>query len=192
MTQIIDGATNVDPPQVKSVPHEIEIFHEQFQKDKRKQMNQQHYTNEESQETKKQRFPYDPETSTVTEFPPIYPLTPTDTIETMESQLPHLVRQMTPLIESTSNETLDSPNQEHMVTVTHGFKLHSLPTIEPPSEPPPHEIASSTSPLMTEPLLAQLETPMTPLDTMTHGFNPHAVPQRWNQHMNRLHHLPKL
>ena len=29
---------------------------------------------------------------------------------------------------------------------------------------------------MTEPLLPQSETPMTPLDTMTRGFNPHAVP----------------
>ena len=38
------------------------------------------------------------------------------------------------------------------------------------------EIATSTSPLMTEPLLPQSETPMTPLDTVTHGFNPHAVP----------------
>ena len=29
--------------------------------------------------------------------------------------------------------------------------------------------------LMTEPLLHQSETPMTPLDTVTRGFNPHAV-----------------
>jgi hypothetical protein len=35
---------------------------------------------------------------------------------------------------------------------------------------------TSTSPLMTEPLLPQLEIPMSPLDTVTHGFNPHAVP----------------
>jgi hypothetical protein len=29
---------------------------------------------------------------------------------------------------------------------------------------------------MTEPVLPQSETPMTPLDTVTSGFNPHAVP----------------
>jgi hypothetical protein len=29
---------------------------------------------------------------------------------------------------------------------------------------------------MTEPLFPQSETPMTPLDTVTRGFNPHAVP----------------
>ena len=29
---------------------------------------------------------------------------------------------------------------------------------------------------MTEPLLPQSETPMIPLDTVTRGFNPHAVP----------------
>ena len=74
---------------------------------------------------KKQRFP---EISTTTEFPPIHPLAPTDTIETMESPLPPLVRQMTALLESSSNETLDSPNQEHMVTVTHRYKSHSMLT----------------------------------------------------------------
>ena len=29
---------------------------------------------------------------------------------------------------------------------------------------------------MTEPQLHQSETPMTPLDTVTRGFNPHAAP----------------
>ena len=79
--------------------------------------------------------------------------------------------------EPTSNETSPyAPNQECMATETHEFKPHLMPATEPPSEPPPHGIATSTSPLMTEPLLPQSETPMTPLDTATRGFNPHAVP----------------
>jgi hypothetical protein len=79
--------------------------------------------------------------------------------------------------ESTSSErALDDPNQECMATETHGSKPHSMSATEPPSEPPPHVIATSTSPLMTEPVLPQSETPMTPLDTVTSGFNPHAVP----------------
>ena len=73
--------------------------------------------------------------------------------------------------ELTSNETaLNDPNQEYMATETHESKPHSLPLTEPPTEPPPHEIATSTSPLMTEPLLPQSETPMTPLDIVTRGF----------------------
>ena len=54
--------------------------------------------------------------------------------------------------------------------------IQYIPATEPPSEPPPHGIATSTSPLMIEPLLPQSETPMTPLDTVTSGFNPHAGP----------------
>jgi len=80
--------------------------------------------------------------------------------------------------ESTSSErALDDPNQECMTTETHGSKPHSMSATEPPSEPPPHAIATSTSSLITEPVLPQSETPMTPLDTVTSGFNPHAVPK---------------
>ena len=42
-----------------------------------------------------------------------------------------------------------------MATETHEFKPHSIPATEPPSKPPPHEITTSISPLMTEPLLPQ-------------------------------------
>ncbi len=63
-----------------------------------------------------------------------------------------------------------------MATETHEFKPHPMSASEPPTEPPPHELATSTSPLMTEPLLPQSETPMTPLNIVTRGFNPHAVP----------------
>ena len=68
-----------------------------------------------------------------------------------------------------------------MATETHESKPHSMSATEPLSEPPQHEIATSTSPLMIEPLLPQSETPMTPLDTVTRGFNPHAVPTRQTQ-----------
>jgi len=79
--------------------------------------------------------------------------------------------------EPTSNEIApDDPNQEYMATETHESKPHSIPATEPPSEPPPHGIATSTSPLMTEPVLPQSETPMTPLDSVTREFNPHAAP----------------
>ena len=79
--------------------------------------------------------------------------------------------------EPTSNEIApDDPNQEYLATETHESKPHSLPLTEPPTEPPPHEIATSTSPLMTESLLPQSETPMTLLDSVTRGFNPHAAP----------------
>ena len=63
-----------------------------------------------------------------------------------------------------------------MATITLGIKPHSMPMIEPSSEPSPHEIMTSTPPSMIEPLLPQLEIPMSPLDTVTHGFDPHAVP----------------
>ena len=40
--------------------------------------------------------------------------------------------------ESTTNETtIDYPDQEQPTTRTQGFKHHSLPTIEPPSESSP-------------------------------------------------------
>ena len=42
------------------------------------------------------------------------------------------------ITESTTNETtVNYPNQEQTTTRTHGFKHHSLPTTEPPSESSP-------------------------------------------------------
>jgi hypothetical protein len=113
---------------------------------------------------------------------------PNTTIDSMPTPLDSLIQHpITPILpqpfpqpetkEPTSNETaLNDPNQEYMATETHESKPHSMPATEPPSEPPPHGIATSTSPLMTEPLLPQSEIPMIPLDTVTRGFNPHAVP----------------
>jgi hypothetical protein len=61
-------------------------------------------------------------------------------------------------IEPNPDETAsDSPNQESTATETHDIAQHS-------SEPPPQELATSTPTLMTEPLLPQLATPMTPND----------------------------
>ena len=83
--------------------------------------------------------------------------------------------------EPTSNETaLNDPNQECMATETQEFKPHSIPVAEPPSEPHPHEIATSTSPLMTEP---QSETPMTPQATPPIQLQPSPInkPNNWNE-----------
>ena len=73
------------------------------------------------------------------------------------------------ITEITTNEaTLNYPNQEQTVMRTHGFKHHSLMAIakiDHPSESPSQELATSTSILVTEPLLSHLATPMTPLTT---------------------------
>ena len=89
--------------------------------------------------------------------------------------------------EPTSNETApDDPNQECIATISHEFKPHLMPATEPPSEPPPHEIATSTSPLMTEPLLHQSDTPTTPQVTLPAPphFPPHLLPDNWS-HMSK-------
>jgi len=89
------------------------------------------------------------------------PLLETPTIPTFFQMQPQ-----PQIIDSTSNETtLDSPNQKHVVTESYGFKPHSVITTEIPAQDQLQEAVTSTPTLMTEPLLLQLATPLTPLMT---------------------------
>ena len=95
-------------------------------------------------------------------YTPTDPLLETPTIPTFPQMQPQHQT-----IDSTSNETtLDSPNQEHMATETYGFKPHSVSTIETPAQDLLQETVTSTPTLMTEPLLPQLATPISPLTTL--------------------------
>ena len=96
--------------------------------------------------------------------------TPTDPLlETLVIPPPPQIVLQPHITESTTNETpVNYPNQEQTTTKTHGFKHHSLMAIakiDHPSESPSQELATSTSILVTEPLLSHLATPMTPLTT---------------------------
>ena len=87
-------------------------------------------------------------------------------------------------IDSTSNETtLDSPIQEHMTIETNRFKPHSLQTMETSAQDQPQEAVTSTPTLMTEPLLLQLATPISPLTTPQDRIQPSSIakPDNWAQ-----------
>ena len=65
--------------------------------------------------------------------------TPTDPLlETLVIPTPPQIVLQPHITESTTNETtVNYPNQVQTITRTQGFKHHSLPTIESPSESPP-------------------------------------------------------
>ena len=143
-TPFIDGTTTFDPSQTENDPNE------QPQTNKRKHLIQQHYSNENSQETKKQRLPHGPESQITSELPTTHPFTPNNIIVTEDISIPtdplletltiQTFFQMQPqpqTIKSTSNEaSLDSLIQDHIDTVTRGFNPHAGPTVEKQSEPP--------------------------------------------------------
>ena len=65
------------------------------------------------------------------------PTTTDPLLETLVILTPPQIEPQPHITESTTNETtVNYPNQEQTTTRTHGFKHHSLPTIEPPSESP--------------------------------------------------------
>jgi hypothetical protein len=161
-TPFINSTTIIDPSQTEN------NHHEQPQTNKRKHLNQQHHTNEDIHEPKKQRLPNDLETQTRSELPTTYPFFPINTIVTEDVYIPTdpLLEILTiptfsqpqtqpQTIESTSNETtFDSPNQEHVATESYGFKPHSGPTTEilplkltPPSPQFTTPLAHSPTPL---------------------------------------------
>ncbi len=168
LTPIIDGTITSDPSQTENDSQE------RFQNDKRKQLDQQHFSNDDTQEAKKQRLPHEPDTSTITEPPSTDPLIHISvTIETMctststDPQLEPLsirtfsqIQSQPQTIESSSNEaSLDSLIQDQIDTVTRGFNPHAGPTtIESPSETLHKEPATPTQSLITE-NPAQLQPP---------------------------------
>jgi hypothetical protein len=175
--------TSLEPQQPRSpTPNEEDFNPHPARNICHKRQQQNDYT----QDNKKQKCQEDVILLSTIEPPLPQPNTTIDSIPTpLDSLIQHPITPTLPqpfpqpeTKEPTSNETApDDPNQEYMATENHHeSKPHSMPATEPPSEPPPHGIAASTSLLMTEPLLPQSETPMTPLDTVTSGFNPHAVP----------------
>jgi len=177
-----NASSNLEPKQLRPPTPNIDDFNPPSTLNIGQKRQQQ---NDHTQDNKKQKCQEDTILLTTTEPVLSQPITIIDSIPTssdslMQPPLTPALPQLFPqpeINEPISNETaLDNPNQERIATETHGFKTHSIPVTEPPSEPLPHEIAISTSHLMTEPLLHQSETPMTPLDTVTRGFNPHAVP----------------
>jgi hypothetical protein len=174
--------TNLEPQQPRSpTPNEEDFNPHPTLNSGQKRRQQNDYT----QDNKKQKYQED--AILLSTIEPLLPQ-PNTTIDSIPTPSDSLIQHpITPNLpqpfpqpetkEPTSNETApDDPNQECMATETHEFKPNLMPATEPPSEPPPHEITTSTSLLMTEPLLPQSETPMIPLDTVTYGFNPHAVP----------------
>jgi len=72
-TPFIDDITTFDPSQAENDPDE------QLLTNKRKLLDQQHEINEDSQESKKQRLPHDPETQITFEFPTTHPFIPIST-----------------------------------------------------------------------------------------------------------------
>jgi len=193
-TPFIDDTTTSDLSQAENDPDEQPLTNKQ------KQLDQQHEINLDSQETKKQRTSHGPDTPTTSKLPTTHPFTPIDTIipeglstptspqlETLTISTCPQLQPQPQTIESTPNEiSLDSLNQEDVATETHGFKLHSMQTIES-AEPTPQEPATSTSTsnsnLRTEPILLQLATPMSPLTTSPDRIQlpPIAKPDNWNQ-----------
>jgi hypothetical protein len=180
LTPIFDGTITSDPSQTENDSQE------RFQNDKRIQLDQQHFSNDDTQEAKKQRIPHEPDTFTITEPPSTDPLIHISvTIETMctststDPQLEPLsiptfsqIQSQTQTIESTSNETsLDNLYQDHIDTVTRGFNPHAGPTIDLPSEPPPipfHAnmvIEDSSLTIARDQII--LTQPPTPIETVT-------------------------
>ena len=144
-TPFIDSIINVDPSKSKNDPHE------QPQTNKWKHLNQQQYTNEDIHEPKRQRLPHDPETQTTSELPTTHPFIPINTMATEDVYIPsdplletptipiffHMQPQPQTINPTLNETTLDSPNQEHVVTETYEFKPHSVPTMETPAQSPP-------------------------------------------------------
>jgi hypothetical protein len=179
--------TNLEPQQPRSpTPNEEDFNPHPTLNIGQKRQQQNDYT----QDNKKQKCQEDVILLSTIEPPLPQPNTTIDSIPTPSDSL--IQHPITPNLpqpfpqpetkEPTSNETaLNDPNQEYMATETHESKPHSMPATEPPSEPPPHGIATSTSPLMTEPLLPQSETPITPLATPPDRIQPSpmAKPDNW-------------
>jgi hypothetical protein len=68
-------------------------------------------------------------------------------LETLALPTHHQIVPQPHTTESTTNETtMNYPNQEQTTMWTHGFKHHSLPTVEPPSESPPQVLEKPNQP----------------------------------------------
>jgi hypothetical protein len=115
---------------------------------------------------------------------PTDPLLETQTIPTFPKMQPQ-----PQIIDSTPSETtLDSPNLEHIDTETDGIKPHLIPTMETPVQDQLQEAMTSTPTSMTEPLLLQLASPISPLTTPLDYCildriqpSPIAKPDNWAQ-----------
>ena len=110
---------------------------------------------------------------------PTDPLLETQTIPTFPKMQPQ-----PQIIDSTPSETtLDSPNLEHIDTETDGIKPHLIPTMETPFQDQLQEAMTSTPTSMTEPLLLQLATPISPLTTPQDRIQLSLIakPDNWNQ-----------
>ena len=73
--------------------------------------------------------------------------TPADPLlETLVIPTPPQIVLQPHITESTTNETtINYSNQEQTIMRTHGFKHHSLPKTDPPSEPPSQPILPTPS-----------------------------------------------
>ena len=136
-------SSNLEPQQPQSPPSNDEDSDPLpiLTNDGKRQQQQQ----DDTRDNKKQKHQENAILLTITETPLPQLITSSDPIPTPTDPLLETLAIPTPpqivpqphTTESTTNETtIDYPDQEQTTTRTHGFKHHSLPTIEPPFESP--------------------------------------------------------
>ena len=100
-------------------------------------------------------------------------------LETLAIPSPPQLAPQSQVTESTINETtVNYPYQEQTTTRTRGFKHHSLPMIDPPSESPSQEFVTSTSSF--KPHTTTDPSPASPNQAFNTTESEMSKPPNWN------------